>query len=469
MSSDIAIRAAGLGKRYDVYDKPHHRLLDLFSPEARRGRSFWALKGIELAIRRGETVGIVGRNGSGKSTLLQVLCGTLEPTEGSCEVHGRIAALLELGAGFNPEFTGRENVFLNASLLGLTAAETVDRLPRILAFADIGDFIDQPVRTYSSGMYIRLAFAVAISVDPDVLVIDEALSVGDEAFQRKCFARIEELKREGATVLFVSHSATSVIQLCDRAVLLEGGVRLLQGEPKLIVAQYQRLLYAAPAQREDILREIRALDDAGVEPVPEPGISSEGTARLQSEGTSREAAPIATYDVAATERLDPGLVPTSTVQYASRGARIERVRITRLDGTPVNVLAARRRYVLKYDVEFDRDAERVSFGMMIKTPTGIELCGMASHPHGLFIPFVAAGSRVSVEFGLVAQMLPGAYFLNAGCGGFVEGEGEIFLHRILDVLMFRVELPASDRRLSGFFDIADEPACSWLVTHPTAA
>jgi lipopolysaccharide transport system ATP-binding protein len=185
------------------------------------------LRDVDLEVWPGETVGIVGKNGSGKSTLLQIIAGTMTPTQGDVEVHGRVAALLELGSGFSPDFTGRENVKLNASLLGLRAAEIEERMPRIEAFAELEDFIDQPVRTYSSGMYMRLAFAVAINTDPDVLIIDEALAVGDEAFQRKCFATIERMKKGGATILFVSHSASSVNQLCDRAVLLDGGRRLL--------------------------------------------------------------------------------------------------------------------------------------------------------------------------------------------------------------------------------------------------
>lgn len=453
----------GVGKRYDVYDKPHHRLFDLFAGQARRARPFWALRGLDLEIHRGETVGIVGRNGSGKSTLLQILCGTLAPTEGEVEVRGRVAALLELGAGFNPEFTGRENVFLNASLLGMSHEETVRRLPQILAFADIGEFIDQPVRTYSSGMYVRLAFAVAISVDPDILVIDEALSVGDEAFQRKCFARIEELKRGGSTILFVSHSAGTIVQLCDRAVLLDTGRRLLTASPKSVVARYQRLIYAPPDRREEMLREIAELDGNDD---PEPFGPAGGT-----DSGEAEVAVVRQHDASTTERFDPGLVPSSTVHYVSRGARIVRPRLTTLSGVDVNVLAPKQRYLYRYDVEFDRDVENVTFGMMVKSISGVELFGMASHPYGSAIPHVAAGSVVSIEFGLVAAMLPGTYFLNAGCGGSIDGEGESFMHRILDAIMFRVELPATDRRLSGFFDVSDEPACRWRVCapHPQSA
>lgn len=251
--TDIAIRVQNLSKCYQIYDTPRDRLKQFFAPRLQRlvgqtpkqyFREFWALKDISFEIRKGETVGIIGRNGSGKSTLLQIICGTLTPTSGNVETRGRIAALLELGSGFNPEFTGRENVYMNASVLGLSNEEIDARFNDIVAFADIGDFIDQPVKTYSSGMMVRLAFAVAINVDPQILIVDEALSVGDELFQRKCFSRIEAIKQNGATILFVSHSGSTVVELCDHAVLLDSGEKLAMGTPKTIVGKYQKLIYA---------------------------------------------------------------------------------------------------------------------------------------------------------------------------------------------------------------------------------
>src|SRR5690348_2740583 len=221
-SEDFSIRVDRLSKRYEIYAQPAHRLKQMILPRAQRAmrrsartyfKEFWALRDVSFDVRRGETVGIVGRNGSGKSTLLQMICGTLHPTAGRISVGGRIAALLELGAGFNPEFTGRENVYLNAAVIGLSREEIDARFDDIAAFADIGDFMEQPVKTYSSGMYVRLAFAVAINVDPEILVVDEALAVGDELFQRKCFARIDAIRSKGATILFVSHSANAVVEL----------------------------------------------------------------------------------------------------------------------------------------------------------------------------------------------------------------------------------------------------------------
>ena len=251
-SSEWAIEARDLGKSYSLYERSGDRLKQLLWGRWRRTgkpyfRDFWALKGVNFAIRPGEVVGIVGRNGAGKSTLLQMVCGTLAPTTGDLKVKGRVAALLELGAGFNPDFTGLENIYMNAAILGLSQAQVDARLEGILAFADIGDFISQPVKTYSSGMYMRLAFAVATSVEPDILVIDEALSVGDGAFARKSFDRIMGLKDAGKTILFCSHSMYQVEALCSRALWIEGGTLRMMGSAADVTSAYQTSLNASMA------------------------------------------------------------------------------------------------------------------------------------------------------------------------------------------------------------------------------
>ena len=437
MSSEPVIRVLGLGKRYERFASPSRRLLALLGGP-RRSQAHWALRGVDLEVRPGETVGLLGRNGSGKSTLLQMVCGTLEPTEGSVEVRGRVAALLELGAGFNPEFSGRENVYLNASMLGLSRAETERHFQAIVDFADIGDYLDEPVRTYSSGMFVRLAFAVAVAVEPDLLVVDEALAVGDEAFQRKCFARIEQLKARGAAILFVSHATAAVVQLCDRAVLLDAGEVLAIGAPKAVVAAYQKVLYGAPERRAALLAELRA---GQWETAPGSGV----------------AAP------AKSARFDPGLVPESTVHYESRGARIESPELVDAEGRPVNVLAPGECYRYRFRVHFDQAARFVHFGMLIKSTSGVELCGVDSHPHGEGVDAVPAGSVVDVAFPFRASLLPGTYFLNAGCVGWLDGEGETYLHRIVDALAFRIEAAGSPTRRSGFFDLALEPACEYAI------
>ncbi len=250
-SNDIAIRVQGLSKCYQVYDNPRDRLKQFIAPRLQHMvgraskqyfREFWALKDISFEIKKGETVGIVGRNGSGKSTLLQIICGTLTPTGGSVQTNGRIAALLELGSGFNPEFTGRENVYMNGAILGLTREEIDQRYDDIAAFADIGGFIEQPAKTYSSGMMVRLAFSVSVNVRPDILVVDEALAVGDGAFQLKCMTRLKALQEIGVTVLFVSHDLTSVGRLCSSAHILDRGVKLPEESVFDSIRTYERLL-----------------------------------------------------------------------------------------------------------------------------------------------------------------------------------------------------------------------------------
>lgn len=240
MSSDLAIGVHGLGKAYRMYDRPADRLKQMFLRGRRYYREFWALRGVTFDVAAGETVGIIGRNGAGKSTLLQIISGTVAPTEGVVEVHGRVAALLTLGAGFNVEFTGRENVFVNAAVLGLRPAEIEARLDDILSFADIGRFIDQPVRTYSSGMYARLAFAVAMHVDPQILIVDEILAVGDAVFQRKCIQKFYEIRDRGCTILFVSHDPYQVKTVCRRALYLDEGRCVVFGPARDVIDRYIR-------------------------------------------------------------------------------------------------------------------------------------------------------------------------------------------------------------------------------------
>lgn len=261
MSSDIAIKVKELSKCYKVYDRPRDRLLQVMPWNRKQYyREFWALKNISFEIRKGETVGIIGKNGSGKSTLLQMICGTLTPTSGNIQTNGRVAALLELGAGFNPEFTGRENVYMNAAILGLTTDETDAKFDKIADFADIGEFIEQPVKTYSSGMYVRLAFSVAIHVEPEILIIDEALAVGDITFQMKCLDKMTEIRLNGTTILFVSHSLEQVKRFCTSAIWLEHGEIRLSGESNFVSDQYRDVsLLASNTSHNTGMREINGV------------------------------------------------------------------------------------------------------------------------------------------------------------------------------------------------------------------
>ena len=268
MCSDIAIKVDNLSKCYHIYDNPRDRLMQmLMRGKKQYYREFWALQGVSFEIRKGETVGIIGRNGSGKSTLLQMICGTLNPTGGSIQTTGRIAALLELGSGFNPEFTGRENVYMNAAVLGLSKEEVDQRFDEIAEFADIGQFIDQPVKIYSSGMYVRLAFSVIAHVDADILVIDEALSVGDAFFTQKCMRFLRRFMEKG-TVLFVSHDTGAVINFCQRAIWLNKGVAKYQGEPKDVAQHYLAELYASQQGESTVAAVVKSDDTVLPEGLP---------------------------------------------------------------------------------------------------------------------------------------------------------------------------------------------------------
>jgi len=450
MSSEIAIRVDKLSKCFQVYAQPHDRLKQSILPRLQRAvgaapkkyhADFWALRDVSFEIHKGETVGILGRNGSGKSTLLQLICGTLNPTGGSIQTHGRIAALLELGSGFNPEFTGRENVYLNAAVLGLSKSEIDARFDEIAAFADIGAFIEQPVKTYSSGMLVRLAFAVAINVDPEVLVVDEALSVGDELFQRKCFSRIEAIRKQGATILFVSHSGSTIVELCDRAILMDSGEKLASGKPKQLVGLYQKLLYA-PVEKQAAIRE----------QIRRNGQRQTGEAMLQVEEDEAATAPLAHQQ----ESFDPGLKPSSTIEYESLGALIESAQICTLAGEQVNNLLRGKSYRYIYTVRFTEQARHVRFGMLIKTINGVELGGAVSAAqakHSLAI--AEPGAAYKIEFRFVCSLNPGVYFLNAGVVGDVGGS-ETYLHRMIDIAMFRV-LPESQDMATGLVNFACYP------------
>lgn len=436
MSSDIAIKVENLSKCYHIYDQPRERLKQMILPRLQRAvgkqprqyfREFWALKDVSFEVEKGETVGIIGRNGSGKSTLLQIICGTLNPTSGSIQTSGRIAALLELGSGFNPEFTGRENVYLNAAVLGLTKEETDQRFDEIADFAEIGDFIEQPVKTYSSGMMVRLAFAVAINVEPQILVVDEALSVGDELFQRKCFSRIEAIRASGATILFVSHSGAQIIELCDQAILLDSGKKIFAGPPKEAVGLYQKLLYAPPDKMDDVRSEI-----------------SSKAPRLSAAINSAE--PFNNDDVTSIsscsdeleEIYDPNLIPSSTIEYESYGPVIDVPYVITLSGRKVNGLIRGRKYRYCYQVKFKRAAFCVRFGMSIKSTTGFTLAGaLSAHDSKSAISKVAEGAVVDVEFLFNCNLNPGVYFMNAGVFGVINGN-EVVLHRRADIVAFRV-------------------------------
>ncbi|MDH4316858.1 MAG: ABC transporter ATP-binding protein [Desulfobulbaceae bacterium] len=450
---EIAISVDQLHKTYKLFNRSIDRIKETFSPFGCTYHTpFHAISNISFDIYRGETVGIVGRNGCGKSTLLQLVCGILQPTSGTVKINGRVSALLELGAGFNPEFTGRQNVYLNGSILGLTNKQIDDHLDDILAFADIGSFIDQPVKSYSSGMYVRLAFAVAISIKPDILVVDEALSVGDEAFQRKCFAHINQIQENGGTILFVSHSATTIIELCNRALLFDKGEMLLAGSPKQIVSRYQKMLYASPAMIEEMKKK-------WLERVDRFQMNDPGSKQLFLQNDTENSEDPLQED----ENFDPGLIPVSTVIYESNGAKITNPHIRNEQGQSVNILKGGQQYFYQYTVNFERNASNVLFGMMIKTMKGFEITGCSAPITGLPNNLIQNGTVLTVRFPFTCSLNPGIYFLNAGIIAEID-EGVTFLDRRLDVAMFRVR----DKKLPFSTAVVDLVSPPQVVTHDSA-
>ena len=430
--ADIAIRATGLSKRFYSYARPHQRvaaaLLGIRPPNL---LEVDAVRDVSFEVHRGETLGVMGRNGSGKSTLLRLVCGSLEASSGTLEVAGRIAPLLGIGVGFDPLFTGRENVIHNALVGGASRSEIETRLDEIIEFANIGEFIDQPVRIYSSGMYARLAFAAAIHSNADIFVIDEILAVGDELFHRKCFAKLERLKKAGSTIFLVSHSDSLVSELCDRVAILEAGERVLTAEPKLAISRYQRLLYASSEQRNETLAEIREVDIA----LQTGGEGPAGDAASQPNSAAMAAIR--------SEGFDAALVPESTVVYQTRGAQIGDPRIENALGERVNVLLPERVYYWVYEVRFDTKAWKTRFGMMVKTVTGLEIGGQTSHTWNDGVECIEAGTALEVRFPFRPRLSPGLYFLNCGVVGLHEGS-EVFLHRVLDAAVFRIEPSGAD-------------------------
>lgn len=387
----VVIRAQGLGKAYTSFASPMQRLVSVLLRRGLPKDTFWALQGVDLELRRGEVLGVIGQNGAGKSTLLQLLCNTLQPTTGTLEVRGRIAALLELGAGFNPEFTGRDNLLLNGPLLGLTREQLHERLDEIIAFSGIGAFVDQPVKTYSSGMFVRLAFSLATSVDPDILVVDEALSVGDGEFARKSFDRIQAMKERGTTILFCSHALYQVEAFCHRVLWLDHGQVRALGSPHSVVREYT--MYLA-AQSSPLL------------PPAPPGVLEGGLPQDVTE-EAPEATPAPT---AAPAPAAPTLTPGH--------ARITRVEVS-LDGVPGTRLTTRSgQGELRIAIEFESDPElpAPAAGMTFELGTLLILASVSSKSDQVILQRDANGrGRAVIRFDGV-PLRKGEYFISAYLG-----------------------------------------------------
>lgn len=398
MEDDIVLSVRNVSKCFEMYEKPVHRLYQtLFAGHKKFYKEFWALRDISFEVRRGECVGIIGRNGAGKSTLLQIITGTLAPTTGEVKMKGRVAALLELGSGFNPEFTGRENVYLNGSILGLTKAEIDARYDEILAFADIGEFIDQPVKTYSSGMMVRLAFSVQVMVDPDILIVDEALAVGDAAFQRKCFARLQDLIRSGTTLFLVTHDISTVRSICSRVVYLKGGQIVMIGEAKRVSGLYMRDIF--PDQAEG---------------------KSDSTERAEiSREEGAEASAIQPNDEhrLVWRRQEGG----SVISFGAGVGWIDEVVISGLKSG--NVMPRRGKVRIQIRVSWDIEATRayiakehlvsnLYYGFSVMTQNNVQLFGGNTYTQGLRIDPASRSSHMATFEVDWPELQIGSYFLS---------------------------------------------------------
>jgi lipopolysaccharide transport system ATP-binding protein len=449
-SENISIKVENLSKCYNIYNQPQDRLKQSIYPKIQTllrkpprmyYHEFWALHQVSFEVPKGQTIGIIGRNGSGKSTLLQMISGTLTPTSGQIHTQGRITALLELGSGFNPEFTGRENVYMNASILGLSKHETDLKFNDIAAFAGIGEFIDHPVKMYSNGMVVRLAFAVQTMLDPDILIVDEALAVGDEKFQRKCFQRLDELKKQGTTILFVSHSGPQIIESCDRAILLEQGKRILFSDPVTTVRAYQKLIYAQPEEQERLIRENQEIDRGTFPPKKHiPDIKqTEHTTTSQTKTTKSE-----------DDFFDSGLIPETTQTYPVQGAIIEKFEISNKEGKSVNNLLHSHEYKFEMMGTFLEDREMIYFGLQIRSISGLVVAGGRYPEEGKTLNSVKKGQKFRLSCYFKMALVPGTYFSGGGVWSLKEPN---CMHRFLDAIMFRV-LPQQKLSSLGFVNLS---------------
>lgn len=409
MEEKKVIEIRHLSKMYKLYDRPSDRLKEsLGLSRKKRYREHYALSDVSLDIHEGECVGIIGTNGSGKSTILKIITGILCPTSGEVRVEGRISALLELGAGFNMEYTGLENIYLNGAMIGFSREEIDGRLEDILSFADIGDFINQPVKMYSSGMFVRLAFAVAINIDPEILIVDEALSVGDVFFQAKCYHKFEEFKEQGKTILFVSHDLGSIVKYCDRAALLNKGRLLDVGEPKAMVDMYKQLLV-----RQD--------------PVKQGSGSAESGERWQGGF-----------------RVNPDML-----EYGDKQAEICSFAVLDQEGNPTNTIDKGSLFQIKMRVRFHEDIQEPIMAYTFKNVRGTEITGTNTMYEKARILHPEAGRECQVTFEQRMDLQGGEYLLSFGCTGYQKGDFCVF-HRLYDACGITV---LSSKNTVGFYDM----------------
>jgi len=418
--NDIAISLKNVSKYYKLYNSPQDRLKEALSfSDKEYHKKFYATKNLDLEIKKGEILGIVGKNGSGKSTLLKLITSVLTPDEGAINVNGKISALLELGSGFNPEFTGMQNIFFYGTILGFSKKEMEAKLDDIIAFADIGEFIHQPIKTYSSGMKARLGFAVAVHIDPEILILDEVLAVGDELFKRKSYAKMEEFFKAGKTILYVSHSVNSINQLCSRAILLDKGRIVFEGEPKVVTAYYQKLLFSKPADHKKINVEMSQKQKTKI---PSPCFVSKEKHTTESTQTA--------YFV-------NNMFSTTRMEHKNDKVEFIDCMIETENGMRVNVLIMNEVYYYSYIVRFDIDAKHILFGMQIKTIKGQMITGTNTKMLEQDFDIVKYGETYKVRWKFTCRLQPGDYYTNMSVFSENNGEKRV-LNRVTDALVFRV-------------------------------
>ncbi len=428
-NAENAITVEHVSKVYKLYDKPMDRLKEALKlTRKQKYREAHALSDISFNVRQGECVGIIGTNGSGKSTILKIITGVLNPTGGSVTVNGRISALLELGAGFNMEYSGIENIYLNGTMNGFSNEEIDARMQDILDFADIGDYVHQPVKTYSSGMFVRLAFSVAINIDPEILIVDEALSVGDVFFQAKCYHKFDEFKKMGKTIMIVSHDLSSIAKYCDRVILLNQGVKLGEGSPKAMIDDYKRVLvgqYEFPQSKA----EQNLLNDAEVQEAVQTHAAAQKRARQQPEdGSTQE---------------------SKTLEYGTKQAEIEEIYLTDDRGIRTNSILKGLMFQINMRVRFYQDLPAPIFAFSFKTAKGTEITGTNTMFEKAFLEPVKAGDVKEVCFTQKMSLQGGEYLLSFGVTGY-EGDDFKVYHRLYDALDVTV---VSDKNTVGYYDM----------------
>lgn len=415
-----AIKVNDIWKSYRFYATSKDILLQKISDTLKTNNKYYeeyeALKNITFSVYPGETVGIVGKNGSGKSTLLEIIAGTLTPDRGNVAINGRIGALLELGSGFNPEYTGIENIMFSAQIMGIKKDEIQKKLQNIIDFADIGDFITKPIKTYSSGMVVRLAFSVQSHTDPRILIVDEALAVGDELFQKKCFNHLKKLKENGVAILLVTHSCQQINKHCDRAILINKGKIELEGKPSLVTTIYQQLINKNDSEWSKIINNT-----------------------MQGQKMNKDSSSIYKRNKRNEKKIDPSLLTKSKISYEPNGAKIVEINIKRIDEVGyTNEIEPGEDFIIQITYESSLEIEGVFFGCHISNKDGQRLAGQRMPPEIEEKPFLINKNAIwKIEYYFKGALWPGIYFVGAGI--YVnENEEKEFIHRVIDAMAFRV-------------------------------